>query len=82
MLLSPLLKVQTVGQTPLPLFSHLIHSLNAARQIVRFQGETEYLNLTQTQIIHDVSKQITTTEFLLGIKAFTICMCFYILSYL
>lgn len=48
MLLSPLLKVQTVGQTPLPLFSHLIHSLNAARQIVRFQGETEYLNLTQT----------------------------------
>lgn len=32
-LLSPLLEIQTVGQSPLPLFSHLIHSLNETKQI-------------------------------------------------
>jgi len=32
-LLSPLLEIQTVGQTPLLLFSHLIYSLNKAGQI-------------------------------------------------
>lgn len=28
-----LLEVQTVGQTPLPLFSHFVHSLNEAGKI-------------------------------------------------